>query len=63
MRQYDMVLYSKKNVRMVLVLGFTALPFFRLTLPSVSYCYNSPLTCLSKALQELAKLKLKEAQS
>jgi len=51
----EITLYKRNKVSFKFVQYGLALPFFRLEVPNISFCYGNPLTCIKKALDKLEK--------
>ena len=49
----EILLYKKGHTSLEIVQYGWALPFFRLKVPNISFCYGNPLRCVAEALKVL----------
>lgn len=55
----DITLYADGDVKIEWVISFRALPFFRLSVPNISYNYGL-IKCIKLALRDLAAHEMKD---
>lgn len=59
--EMEITLYKRNKVSFKFVQYGLALPFFRLEVPNISFCYNNPLKCIKEALNELERHEIENS--